>query len=193
MENASKALIMAAEVMVGIMIISIGVYIFNLMGSYSAETTQDMETVQIDQFNEQFMKYYGTITTFNDVGEVEYHGPRPCTIHDIVGLANLAKKNNVTNGYIDVVENHPEDNPSETSSYIQISMFSETSGKIENVESLSEDELVNLIKTNDTTITENTADIKYFECTSYHIGGITKTVNYMSFREIQYEEDEETT
>ena len=38
MENASKALIMAAEILVGVMIISIGVYLFNTLGQYSADT-----------------------------------------------------------------------------------------------------------------------------------------------------------
>ena len=59
MENASKALIMAAEILVGVMIISIGVYLFNTLGQYSADTAQDMEQAQIDSFNEQFLKYYG--------------------------------------------------------------------------------------------------------------------------------------
>ena len=184
MENASKALIMVAEVLVGIMIISIGVYLFQEMGKYSAETTQNMEETQIAQFNEQFLQYYGTITTFDDNGNVEYHGPRPCTIHDIVGLANLAKQTNERNGYSDVVEDHPADSPSDNSSYIQISFNSETSGNIKNVETLSEDEIIELIKENDTVISGDSADIKYFECTSYYIAGNAKTVNFMSFREM---------
>lgn len=184
MENATKAILMAAEVLVGIMIISIGVYLFQEMGSYSAETTQDMEATQIAQFNEQFLKYYGTITTFDDNGNVEYHGPRPCTIHDIVGLANLAKQTNERNGYVDVVENHPTDSPSDNSSYIQISLNSSTSGTIRNVEDLSEEEIIELIKENDTEITGSSADIKYFECTSYYVAGNAKTVNYMSFKEM---------
>ena len=40
MENASKALIMAAEVLIGVMIISIGVYLFNVFGQYSADNTK---------------------------------------------------------------------------------------------------------------------------------------------------------
>ena len=99
MENASKALIMAAEILVSIMVISIGVFVFNEMGQYSAETTQDMEATQIAQFNTQFTQYYGSITTYDDAGNVESQSPIPCTIHDIVGLANLAKQVNYENGY----------------------------------------------------------------------------------------------
>ena len=57
MENASKALIMAAEILIGVMIISIGVYLFNTLGQYSAETTAEMEETQQAQFNNQFLKY----------------------------------------------------------------------------------------------------------------------------------------
>ena len=56
MENASKALIMAAEILIGVMIISIGVYLFSTMGEYSADTTAQMQEAQINQFNNQFLK-----------------------------------------------------------------------------------------------------------------------------------------
>ena len=58
MENASKALIMATEILIGIMIISIGVYLFNTVGKYSADTTAKMEETQIAQFNEQFLNFF---------------------------------------------------------------------------------------------------------------------------------------
>lgn len=93
MENASKALIMAAEVLIGVMIISIGVYLFNVFGQYSADNTKRIEDTQISEFNNQFLKFYGSRT--NDEGKVE---PIKCTIHDIVSLANLAKENNKNYG-----------------------------------------------------------------------------------------------
>ena len=57
MENASKALIMAAEILVGVLIISIAVYLIMTMGEYSANTTSRMEDAQITQFNQQFLQY----------------------------------------------------------------------------------------------------------------------------------------
>ena len=63
MENASKALLMGAEILVGVMIISIGVYLFNTLGQYSAETAANMEQKQIDSFNQQFLTYYGMISS----------------------------------------------------------------------------------------------------------------------------------
>ena len=43
MENASKALIMAAEILIGVMIISVGVYLFNMFANYSSERYKKIE------------------------------------------------------------------------------------------------------------------------------------------------------
>lgn len=79
MENASKALLMAASVLIGILILSLVVYLFVSFGSTSAEMHQQIETQQIAQFNSQFTSY-----------EV-----KNCTIYDIVTVANLATENNI--------------------------------------------------------------------------------------------------
>ncbi len=93
MENASKALIMAGEILLGVMLISIAVYAFNHFGGYSKETNQKIEDVQIAEFNQQFLKFYGQTEYPGELGNMEKDYIR-CTIHDIVSLANLAKKNN---------------------------------------------------------------------------------------------------
>ena len=87
MENASKALIMGAEILIGVMIISIGVYLFNVLGSYSAETSQEMADARLEQFNEQFTKYYGTVSTRQEDG-TEIIQTIKCTMQDIVGVTN---------------------------------------------------------------------------------------------------------
>ncbi len=97
MENASKALIMAAGVIVGVLIISIGVYLFYTYADYSLDAYKAMESAQIDQFNSQFLKYYGnTLTKYTDANKNEYSKETPilCTTHDIVTLATLANQNN---------------------------------------------------------------------------------------------------
>lgn len=181
MENASKALMMIAEVLVGVMIISIGVYLFNEMGKYSAETTSKIEDTQIAQFNAQFLRYYGKIST--DEGTTT---DIPCTIHDIVGLANLANKINAQGGYTET-ENHPLGSPSDSSGYVQISLKTDT-GTYRNLENETSDELIELIKQNDTIVTGTNpdnidAEIKYFKCTGYYIAANTGMVNYMEFEE----------
>ncbi len=169
MENASKALIMAAEILIGVMIISIGVFLFNTLGSYSAKTTSQMEETQITQFNNQFLKFYGT-----SGGETI-----KCTIHEIVGLVNLAKKNNADNGFTEV------QTASDSSYYIQIDL-SIGLRTIRNLEALSQEELINLIKENDITTNEAGETVtKYFICEEEpKIGEYTKRVNYMKFVEI---------
>ena len=84
MENAARALTMAAGVLIGIMIISIAVYLFTSLGNTSSEIYSKVEQTKIDKFNSQFLKYYRLDT---------------CTAHDIVSIANLAK-NRVCEGHV---------------------------------------------------------------------------------------------
>lgn len=159
---------MAAEILLGVMLISIAVYLFNTMGNYSAETTAQIEETQITQFNNQFLKYYGT-----SGGETI-----TCTIHDIVDVANLAQQNNVANGFEEI------ETISSGSYYIQIDLTVNSRTQT-NIESWSQEELINLIKDNDITEDEYGQPVtKSFECTEVGIGADTKRVNYMKFVEI---------
>lgn len=183
MENASKALIMAAEILIGIMIISIGVYLFGTMGEYSADTTAELEERQISQFNNQFLKYYGTQTLDN--GETE---PIKCTIHDIIGLANLARKTNEDNGFTEIPTRLEQQRDSLY--YIQIDLEIKRQRPFTNLETYSQDALVNLLKQYSIIYSQdedgNTiAQTKYFMCESMPgIGENTRLVNYMKFVEI---------
>lgn len=78
MENASKAMLMAAGVLIGILILSLAVYLFISFGSNSAEIHQQNAQQQMDQFNSQFTSYQG----------------KECTIYDVITIANLATENN---------------------------------------------------------------------------------------------------
>lgn len=159
------------------MIISIGVYLFNTIGEYSAETTAQMEETQIAQFNSQFLKYYGTTNT--STGEIiSVH----CTIHDIVGLANLAKQTNWNNGFTQI------EPISDGSYYIQIDLQI-GARTYKNIESYEQSELLNLIKENSIIYlqdgNEQRAETKYFKCSGEPgFGEYTKLVNYMKFVEI---------
>ncbi|MFR0822502.1 MAG: hypothetical protein ACLU84_00295 [Clostridia bacterium] len=85
MENASKALIIAASIIVGVMVLSVGVAIFRTFSDFSQDTMQKMEDRQLAQFNNQFYKYYGYV----DGKQIMVSS------HDIVTVANLAKQNNI--------------------------------------------------------------------------------------------------
>lgn len=79
MENASKALLLAAEVLIGVLILSLMVYLFVTFGLSSAEIGEQIDENRLAEFNNQYNKYVGK----DDV-----------TIYDIVSVANLAKENN---------------------------------------------------------------------------------------------------
>ena len=78
MENASKALIMAAGVLVAIMVISIGTYIFSTFSEFAKNREEEIFSHQRTEFNSQFTQYEAI----------------SCTIYDIISLANYAKNYN---------------------------------------------------------------------------------------------------
>lgn len=78
MENASKALLMAAGVLVGLLIISIAVFLFSDFAATSSRVHDELEQERIRQFNTQFIKYVG----------------KESTIYDIISVINTAKDSN---------------------------------------------------------------------------------------------------
>ena len=186
MENASKALIMGAEILIGVMILSIGIYLFNVLGSYSADTTQEMESTRLEQFNNQFTKYYGTVSTQQEDGKI-YEQTIKCTMQDVVGVANLAKMYNLRNGFESPQETQEtQENPGIY--YIQIDL--KTSSKtIKHLEQKEQSELIDLLKDNGNygIIVEPderndiVANTKYYEVTELDYSEITGRVNYMKF------------
>lgn len=79
MENASKALLMASGVLIGILILSLAVYLFVSFGSTSAEIHKQNEENQLNEFNAQF---------------TSYEGKEGITIYDVITVVNLATENN---------------------------------------------------------------------------------------------------
>lgn len=79
MENASNALIMAAGVLIGILILSLGVYLFVDFGQTSAQIHEQNEQKQLTQFNSKF---------------TSYEGKEELTIYDIITVAGYAYENN---------------------------------------------------------------------------------------------------
>lgn len=161
MENASKALIMAASVLLGVMILSVGVALFNSFGGFSRNITNEIEKSKIAEFNSQFLKYYGK-SYDADTGKNEYI---KLTTHDIVTLANLAQKNNIEH---DVQEQNARN---EKSYYIQIAL-----GKNQtNLEKYNENELLSFLQKNSD---------KYYFVENVEISSITGRVIFMQLQEM---------
>lgn len=79
MENASKALIMAGAVLIGIILLSLLVYAFRTSGNFASKYDDKLEQGVITKFNEQFTSYEGR----NNI-----------TIHDLISIINLAENYN---------------------------------------------------------------------------------------------------
>lgn len=79
MENASKALIMAAEVLIAMVILSLAMYLVITFGNFSQQVHEQNQEIELTQFNSQF-------TQFEAMENV--------TIYDIITVANYARENN---------------------------------------------------------------------------------------------------
>lgn len=66
MENATKALLIAAAVLIAILIISLGLVVYN-KASETVDGAGDLSEYQIQQFNEKFRKYEGTNVSGSEV------------------------------------------------------------------------------------------------------------------------------
>lgn len=83
MENASKAIIMAGGILIAVIIMTIGVYVFATFGGSSKDIQEQLNSRNLAEFNNNFTK-------FQDSKEI--------TIHDIISLANFARQYNVDMG-----------------------------------------------------------------------------------------------
>ena len=101
MENASKALIMASGVLIGVIILSMAVYLFNVLGRYVADTQRKIDEDEISQFNDKFLKYNGlTNLTIQDVITVKNYALENNNKYGNYNVSTMRAKNN--NDYIDV-------------------------------------------------------------------------------------------
>ena len=67
MDNASKAIIMAGAVLVAVMIISLGVLLFNSASKNTEEIGKQVETREVLQYNQRFSVYAGSNVSGSDV------------------------------------------------------------------------------------------------------------------------------
>lgn len=169
MENASKALIIAASVLLGVMIISIGVVLFQIFSGFSADNIKKMEEKQISEFNSSYLKYYGTITYTDKTTNKEATKPIEVTAHDIISVANNAKQNN---SKYELTEQRTY---AESSYYIQVQVNRDM-----NFEKATEEEYSNFLKENSLNQDNET---KYYICKEVKISSLTKRVIFVKFEE----------
>lgn len=169
MENTTKAFIMAATVLLGVLILSLGLYLFSIFSQYSTNAYNTMEQHKTAQFNSQFLKYYGDVARsyINDKGkEGIVEEPIRCTAHDIISVANLAQQNNIHYQIQD------EQGYSEKTRYIQIDIGTKRDDK--NVEKWEETKKIDFLKENAT---------RSYKCIYVCTSKVTNRVCYMRFQE----------
>lgn len=83
MENAVRALYIAAGVLIGIMMLSLGISLYSSLNGFVEDINQDLANAQIIEFNEKYFKYVNI----------------DLTIHDVVTAANIAFENNRNSEY----------------------------------------------------------------------------------------------
>lgn len=180
MENASKALIMAGSILVGVLILSLAAYLFMTFAGYSQRQAEAIIQKQQDQFNQQFLKYDGTETVRKPGTEEYIQRPVLVTAHDIISLANLAQQNNQTQQLEDYVpKNKSQD---EYKQYISVQVVGET----ENLEKWNKEDKNNFVAEG-TDILEHEGNHypRYYECTEVKLSTQTGYVYRIEFAEIE--------
>ncbi len=79
MENASKALLIIAEVMVGVLLLSLIAALFFLFDNYQQKTQENINLKELYEFNARFQEYEDKVLTPQDVLTIfnmvnEYNG-----------------------------------------------------------------------------------------------------------------------
>lgn len=144
MENASKALLIAAGVLIAIIIISVFLTIYNRLSSVKKAQDEKVELEQLAAFNAEYESYnksvmYGTdvVTLVNKANEnnrKQMNG----TINIYLTM-NTMNNNNIQQGKVETIELKKENSGSETSYY-------------------------GIITIGDTTYTENNFQTMIFKC-----------------------------
>ena len=163
MENASRALLMAASVLIGILILSLAVYLFVTFGASSAEIHKKVEEDKLNEFNTQFTVYDG----------------REVNIYDIITVANIASDNNI---YYELPKKSSETNDY----YISVSLDDGSDGPLKNL--LTRKTFIEKgygtnsgIDYNEIISESLTGELKKYKCT-VHISTTTNRVYHVEFK-----------
>lgn len=84
MENASKALIMAAEILLGVILLTIFVGAYYSWNNLASDINRDIELTKVQEFNSNFTVYDKSI-------DPKAHD---LTIHDVISILNFVKEYN---------------------------------------------------------------------------------------------------
>lgn len=100
MENASRALIMAAEVLIGILILTLAVYLINIFGKNAKQQEEIVYKKNLTEFNNKFTKYETppqnlSLAEASDPDNGHKKADEYITSADVVTVVNLARQTNI--------------------------------------------------------------------------------------------------
>lgn len=153
MENASKALLMSASVLIGVVIMSLAVYLYTNFSSSVNEMNNQMEQGQLQEFNNKFTSYEAKGTTL--------------TIYDVITVTNMAKENN----------SHYELTGQTDNNFYIIVKFEDE----ERMELKNEEELIDIL-TDPSELDEETKELRKYQC-KVDLNENTGRVNKIVFSE----------
>ncbi len=157
MENSSKALLMAASMLIGVTILSLAVYLFTYFSGSVNEMNKQIDEGQLEQFNNQFASYEAKGKTL--------------TIYDIITVTNLAKENNT---YYQLEE------ASDSNFYITVNLNNKKNmeKEVDLTKMLTNSK--ELIETKDEITGENVIRLKKYQC-KVEFNANTGRVNRVNF------------
>lgn len=156
MENATNALLIAGAVLIGVLILSTGVYLFTMFGDSGSTISEQLTQKQIDEFNAKFYQYENQSTI---------------RIHDIITVANLAKQNNIDYEYTTI---------NEGPFYITVTISNLSGGEGQNLQTIDTNKANELLAK----YSLNGSTPIYFKCTDVKINTDTRRVNSITFEKI---------
>ncbi len=101
MDNASKALVMAGAILIAVMLISLGVYLFNVAKGQAEGTGQQLQTFQVESYNSRYTSYFGKNKSLAEVQSlvslVNSHNHNQTEVNTYGGMVTISATN-IVNG-----------------------------------------------------------------------------------------------
>ena len=169
MENASKALLMAASILVGVLLLSLAVYLFSIFGNFGSDMSKQMNEKNLSEFNAQFTKY----ESYQNENRVWQN---LCRAQDVVTIANLAKE----------INNQYEYTTSDANTgYYYVRVIVKTGSRTRNnFEASSLEEYTSFLKDYSGTIQNGVFNVTYFKCINIQINPNSQRVCSVTFEQM---------
>lgn len=151
-ENSTNALLIAAGVLIGVMIISLAVFLFKSSADFAESYYAGINSKTTQAFNNEF----------------EIYNRDEVTIQDIISLANLARDTNIKNGV---------ENDKNSSIYIQVIIYNGS----KHLETMDREEIYQFMEENTFIDNDPSKGEQKYRCKGIEYDQNTQRVNKITF------------